>query len=242
MKKLYPIIVMSLVLLVSACTKPDEPAQISFSILGDSFSTFAGYVTPESNDSWYPNSLNNVSNVEEMWWHKLSTATGWTLDVNNSFSGSLICNYYDFNAGPYYSPYSFIRRMDNLGDPNVIFIFGGTNDVFNGAWHGDYVYSDWTEDQLNYYRPALAYMFDYLKRLYPRAKIYFLVDMWLHDYVDGEDFVESVHTIAGHYDIDCIDIYDIEKERWHPNIAGQATIAETILVELEASGDYRLNR
>ena len=227
----------ALAILMSACTKPNDPKEIRFSILGDSFSAFKGYVYPDSNDAWYsppPHNNINVTQVEQMWWHKVATEMGWMLDKNNSFSGSLICNFWGYNAGPYYSPHSFIRRMDNLGDPDVIFVFGGTNDVWNGAYYGDFVYSDWTEGQLEQYRPALAYLFENLKQLYPKAIVYFMIDTSLA-YFDhtGQLFVESAHTIARHYGIDCIDLHDIHKDWAHPNAEGQNEIAEQVLDYLE---------
>ena len=232
--KLFPILALTAVL--TSCVKPDEPKEIRFSILGDSFSAFEGYVDPESNDVFYSLSSHytDVRSVEEMWWYKVAVETGWTLDKNNSFSGSLICNFWGYNAGPYYGPHSFIRRMDNLGNPDVIFVFGGTNDVRCGAWYGEYVYSDWTEEQLEYIRPALAFMFDQLKRLYPRVKIYFLADMYLYDYApEGRTFIESLHQVASRYDVNCIDLYGISKMYGHPDVEGQDEIARQLIEMLE---------
>ena len=224
----------ALALLLSSCTKPNDPKEIHFSILGDSFSTFEGYVTPDTNDVWYYERI-GVTSVEQMWWHKMATEMEWILDKNNSFSGSLICNFWGFNAGLYYKPHSFINRMDNLGDPDVIFIQGGTNDVWNGAYHGEFVYSDWTEEDLEYYRPALAYMFDNMKRLYPKAKLYFMIDMGLCDYDPvARTFVEDALKIAYHYNIDCIKLYDIHKSWSHPDTEGQEDIARQVLEVLES--------
>ena len=224
----------ALALLLSSCTKPNDPKEIHFSILGDSFSTFEGYVTPDTNDVWYYERI-GVTSVEQMWWYKMATEMEWILDKNNSFSGSLICNFWGFNAGLYYKPHSFINRMDNLGDPDVIFIQGGTNDVWNGAYHGEFVYSDWTEGDLEYYRPALAYMFDSMKRLYPKAKLYFMIDMGLCDYDPvARTFVEDALKIAYHYNIDCIKLYDIHKSWSHPDAEGQEDIARQVLEVLES--------
>ena len=226
------------VIAFSSCTKTPEPTEespLSFSILGDSYSSFNGTVDPETNDVWCYDSI-GVTSAEQMWWHKVATKMEWVLDKNNSFSGSLICNFYGYDAGLYYSPHSFIRRMDNLGNPNVIFIFGGTNDLWSGASFGEFIYSEWTEDQLCEIRPALAYMFEHLKRLYPKAKLYFLNDMD-HSSTDEETkqiFIESVHRIASHYDINCIDIFDIHKSWWHPNVKGQEDIARQVLEVLES--------
>lgn len=228
MKRLFLIIGMAA--LMSSCVKtPQEPLHLNFSVLGDSFSTFEGYVEPDDNDVYYYDHI-GVTDVEQMWWFKVASQMEWILDKNNSFSGSLICNFRDFNGGPYYSTHSFICRMDNLGDPDAIFVFGGTNDVWNGAYSGDYVYSDWSETQLEQYRPALANLFDGLQQLYPRAKLYFLIDMSLSDYDhNGQKFVESVHEIAGRYHIECIDLYDIHKNWAHPDAEGQDDIARQVI-------------
>ena len=223
----------ALVIIMSACVKTPEP--IRFSILGDSYSSYEGYVHPDSNDV-YPYENIGLTGVEQMWWAQVADSTGWILERNNSFSGALMCNYDYVN---YYGQYSFIRRMDDLGHPNVIFIFGATNDA---CAHnddgpvvslGDYIYSDWTEEQLCDFRPALAYLFDHLKTRYPNAKLYFLLDMNLGTSGVTEsrraEFLSSIHRITQHYDVDCIDITGIHKSRWHPNVEGHKDIAEQVL-------------
>lgn len=79
-----------------SCTKDPTEKETSFSILGDSYSTFEGFVTPESNDVWYnlpPDNYINVTNVSQMWWWQVQKAMNWELDHNNSFSGSVLCNW-----------------------------------------------------------------------------------------------------------------------------------------------------
>lgn len=236
--------ILALALLMSACVKPDpEQEPKRFSILGDSYSTYAGFVHPETNDLYHYENI-GLTGPEQMWWAQVIESTGWTLERNNSFSGSLMCNYDYVN---YYGPHSFIRRMDNLGNPEVIFIFGATNDAC--ANHegeplvalGDYVYSDWTEEQLNDFRPALAYIFDYLKAHYPNAKLYFLLDMNLGTGGVTEhrrnEFLTSIHHIAYHYGVECIDLIGIHKQQWHPDVKGHQDIAEQVIDYL-ASGSH----
>ena len=229
MKKVTLLI--AIAVLMSACVKTTEPTR--FSILGDSYSSFEGYVDPDTNDPYPHYAQIGVTGVEQMWWQQVADSTGWLLHRNNSFSGSLICNYADFNGGDYYAPNSFLRRMNNLGNPDVIFIQGGTNDVWNGAPFGDYVYSDWTEEQLCFFRPALAYMFNYLKQQYPHAKLYFLLETDpCPDAIDAEtrlNLIESVHRITHYYNVDCIDLYDVHKDWWHPDVQGQKDIADQVL-------------
>lgn len=239
MKKIAFILV-ALAIILSACTKTPEP--IRFSILGDSYSAFEGYVQPESNDVYNYESI-GVTGPEQMWWSKVADSTGWIIERNNSFSGALVCNY---NYVDYFGPYSFIHRMDNLGNPDVIFIFGATNDAYAHSEDdfydpvvalGDYIYSDWTEEQLCDFRPALAYLFDQLKALYPHAKLYFLLDMNLGTGGVTEqrraEFLASIHRITHHYGVDCIDLTGIRKSQWHPNVKGQKDIADQIIDYLE---------
>ena len=234
MKKL--LLLFAMAALMSACVKqPEPPKQIRFSILGDSYSTFEGYVHPETNDV-YPFDSIGVTNVEQMWWHQVATQMGWTVEKNNSFSGALICNYADFEGGSYYTRHSFIRRMDDLGDSDVIFILGGTNDVWHDAPFGDFIYADWTEEQLCCFRPALAYLLDNVKRLHPNAHIYFLLETGPCPGGITEEtrqnLVESAHRIANHYSIECIDL-TIHKDWWHPDVQGQKDIARQVIEALE---------
>lgn len=238
MKRLLPLL--ALAVIMSACVKPDEPdqpAEIKFSVLGDSYSSYEGYVDPETNDPWPHYAEIGVTSVEQMWWYKVANKMGWPVEMNNSFSGTLISNYRDFEGGSYYSQYSFIRRMDNLGNPDVIFIFGATNDVWQDAPFGEYVYSDWTEEQLCSFRPALAYLLDNVKRLYPKAKLYFLLET---DPCPGGiseetrlNLIKSAHQITNHYGVDCIDL-TIHKDWWHPDVQGQKDIARQVIEVLEA--------
>ena len=228
MKKLSLLIVTAI--LMSACVKTKEPSR--FSILGDSYSTFEGYVDPETNHVWELYAQIGVTGVEQMWWKQVADSTGWLLERNNSFSGALICNYADFAGGDSYAPNSFIRRMNNLGNPDVIFIFGATNDVCQDAPFGDFVYADWTEEQLCSFRPALAYLLDNVKRQHPNAKIYFLLETSPCPGGITEEtrlnLVESAHRITQHYGVDCIDL-DIHKDWGHPDVQGQKNIADQVM-------------
>ena len=236
MKRL--LLFLALAVLMSACVKPngpDEPTEIKFSILGDSYSSYQGYVDPETNDVWHYENI-GVTSVEQMWWYKVATKMEWTVEKNNSFSGSLICNYGDFDGGDYYVPNSFLRRMDNLGNPDVIFILGGTNDVWQDAPFGDYLYANWTDEQLCSFRPALAYLLDYTIQQHPKAKIYFLLETSPCPGGITEEtrlnLVESTHRITNHYGVDCIDL-TIHKDWWHPDVKGQNDIARQVLEVLE---------
>jgi hypothetical protein len=67
MKRL--LLVLSIVAMMTSCVKtPVQPQDIRFSILGDSYSTFEGYVDPETNDVWHYDMI-GVTDVSQVWWH-----------------------------------------------------------------------------------------------------------------------------------------------------------------------------
>ena len=85
-----------ILLIAIICYATSATAQKKVSVLGDSYSTFEGFMTPSCNLSWYAGEdgkgkRNDVSRVEETWWHLLIKKQGWTLEANNSYSGATIC-------------------------------------------------------------------------------------------------------------------------------------------------------
>lgn len=201
----------------------------SMSVLGDSYSTFQGYVEPDTNALWYFNPPHldhtDVSSVTELWWHLLAEKMGWKVCVNNAFSGSTICNT-GYNSEDY-TDRSFIARMDNLGCPDVVFILGATNDSWAGSPIGDYKYGGWTAEDLKSFRPALAYLLDHMTNRYVNTDIYYV----LNDGLKGE-INESVREICGHYNVPLIELEGISKQDGHPNVEGMRQIASQIAEKL----------
>jgi len=194
------------------------------SILGDSYSTFEGFVTPETNEMWYYEKTRNntdVDDVTQTWWHKLITDNGYKLCVNNSWSGATI-GYYGY-GGNDYSGRSFIRRMDNLGCPDIIFIFGGTNDSWAGAPMGEYKYENLRQDDFFSYRPALAFLLSQMQKRYPNVKLYFIINNGLSD-----ELTASTQEICRHYGVKYIQLEGIDKKNGHPTVKGMAQIAEQV--------------
>jgi len=191
--------------------------------LGDSYSTFYGYLTPDTNFCWYGEieRENDVKKVEETWWYSLVNKEGYQLELNNSFSGSTVCNT-GYNKEDY-SDRSFITRMDNLGNPDIIMVFGGTNDNWAGAPIGEFKYNDWTKEELYTFRPAFAYMLNYLKTQYPEADIYNIINSGLSDEV-----TQSMEDICRHYNITNIRLHSIDKQSGHPSIRGMKEIREQV--------------
>ncbi len=201
----------------------------SVSILGDSYSTFEGSVQPDTNYVWYykiPKQQTDVDSVSQTWWYLFMKDKKFKLCVNNSFSGSTICNSGYQKAD--YSDRSFITRMDNLGKPDIIFIFGGTNDSWAGAPIGEYQYEGFTNADLYKFRPAMAYMLQYMKKKYRRANIYFILNSELKEQIN-----ESIRTLCKYYKIECIELHEIDKKSGHPSILGMQQINDQIKRTLE---------
>ena len=205
----------------------------SVTIFGDSYSTYEGYIYPATNELWYfqnnsdPNRT-DVASVTQTWWHQLLTKQGWRLCMNNSYSGSTI-SYSGYNNADY-TLRSFNTRMTNLGCPDIIFIFGATNDSWAGAPIGEYKYEGITQADVFQFRPAMARMLDYMTKRYINTRIYFIWNDGLRDEVN-----ESVHTICQHYGVPCIDLQGIDKISGHPSVKGMNQIAEQITQFLTAN-------
>ncbi len=143
------------------------------------------------------------------------------------------CIYYEtqqflfrFNRLPYglskadYSDRSFVTRMDN---PDVLLVFGGTNDSWAKVPIGDYQYADWSKEDLYNFRPAFCRLMDYLIKNYPDTKIYNITNSEL-----SEGVTNSIDEICRHYGVPNIRLHDIEKQTGHPFIKGMKSINEQI--------------
>ncbi len=203
--------------------------RVGVSILGDSYSTFENFVEPDSNLVWYWKKFDakrtDVSDVRQTWWQLFVRRNGYRLCVNNSFSGATVCytGYKRNDVHQDYSDRSFITRAPRLGSPDLLFVFGGTNDSWAGAPVGEYRYGDWTREELYAYRPALAYLLDDLTARYPNTRIYVLLNDGLREEID-----ESTRTICAHYGIPCIELEEIDKKAGHPTQLGMQQICEQI--------------
>ena len=191
------------------------------SILGDSYSTFIGII-PANYSSFYPNDRNDVTEIGQTWWSLYIQAKGYTLEKNDSWGGTTICGtgYGRMDA----SRNNFISRVDSLGNPDLIFVFGGTNDAWANSPMGEYQYSDWTKEDCKNFRPAVACLIDLLKQRYPNAEFCFILNSELKETVN-----ESMREICNHYNVKLVELHDIEKQNGHPSINGMKSICEQLL-------------
>lgn len=221
MKKIFTIALVFACAFASAQTSQTKKV----SVLGDSYSTFQDW-NPAGQAPFYPNDRNDVTDPAQTWWMLYIKAMGYELEKNDSWGGTTVCNtgYGRMNV----ARNSFLARTDNLGNPDILFVFGGTNDAWANSPIGEYKYSDWTDDDLKSYRPALACLLTRLKARYPEAKIVALLNSELK-----EEINESTRTICKECGIQLVELQDVEKQNGHPSIKGMESICRQLLEQVK---------
>ena len=196
-------------------------AQVKVSVLGDSYSTFKDWV-PEGYAIWYTPSRTNtdVKNVEETWWHRLIEDNGLQLELNNSWSGTTICHT-GYN-GEDCSDKSFLARSGNLGNnPDIIYVFGGTNDDWAGVPIGE---ADGTD--LYSLRPAVKAMFANIKEKYPESLCIAIINTELRP-----EITAAITDGCDAEGIPYIRLHAIDKQSGHPSINGMKAISSQVWKE-----------
>ena len=199
------------------------------SILGDSYSTFEGCVTPSWNEVWYFNSpkldKTDLTDPSQTWWRILLEDEDYVLEKNNSFSGSTICTT-GYNSADF-SDRSFISRMYNLGNPDLILIFGATNDSWANSPLGEFKWKGWNKEDLKSFRPALTYLLQNITALYPESDFLYIINDGLK-----EEITTSIIEVCKRYNIPYVELKDIDKTAGHPNINGMRQIADQVKIFL----------
>lgn len=164
--------------------------------------------------------------VEQTWWWQLCQSADYELVANCSYSGSPVCNTWYDKADA--SEVSFIKRMyRELGketkSPEILLVFGGTNDFWADVPVGEVKYADWSKEELKAFAPAFCYMMDYLTKTHTSTQIYNIIN----DEITGL-IRDCMISVCEHFHIPCIMLEGVEKENGHPNQEGMRTIYEQV--------------
>ncbi len=127
-----------------------------FSVLGDSISTFKG-ITVDDPNTFYGRVMcekGGFRDVNDTWWMRVINALGGVFERDNAFAGSCVADGYGLGRGMCSE-----ERTGALGDPDVILIFGGANDVGFGVSETGF-------------RAAYALMLSRLRENYPDTDIF----------------------------------------------------------------------
>lgn len=198
-------------------------------IMGDSYSTYEGYI-PKGYNFYYSNERKEnpiVKGVEKTWWNMLSKENNLNIILNDSFSGSTICNTVRETLSV---ESSFISRIDKYitekffteNKINTMFIFGGTNDSWINAPVGNLKYSDWTVDELKCVLPAFCYLINRAKKVVEDIIVIINTDL-KQEITEG--FIEACEKNEVRYL--CLKVVD--KENGHPTELGMKQISQQVM-------------
>ena len=195
----------------------------SFSIIGDSISTYSGYV-PDGFSCFYPYPTADVTNVNKTWWMQVINKVGGTLFSNNSYSGTCVGD-----ASKYATKYKsrLTHTLINSVAPDVILIYMGSNDCAS-----KYVSYD-------AFNEGYRQMLNNLKELCPNSEI-ILCTLAKSPFYDDDERIKFNGAIVKYgeeFDLKVLDLSNADLsgklvDSAHPNTLGMSELASEIIEEL----------
>ena len=197
-------------------------------IIGDSYSTYKGYI-PEGYNSYYSDERTAepvVAGVEKTWWRILARENQLDIVMNDSFSGSTVCNTVRETLTV---ESSFISRIDKyIGSGffdeskiDLMLIFGGTNDSWIDAPIGELKYAGQTSEELKRVLPAFCYLIGKARTV--AEKVVVIINSDLKEEITC-GFCEACETLGVKY----LRLEGIDKKNGHPTELGMEQIAEQV--------------
>jgi len=197
-------------------------------IIGDSYSTYRGY-NPDGYKCYYSDERTDeptVGGVKKTWWRILADEKHFNIVLNDSFSGSTVCNTVRETLTV---ETSFVSRIDKYIDSgffdenkiDLMLIFGGTNDSWINAPVGSLKYSEQTPDDLKCVLPAFCYLLDKAKAI--AANVVVIVNSDLKEEITC-GFAEACETLG----VKCLCLEGIDKQNGHPTESGMEEIAAQV--------------
>ena len=231
------------------------------SILGDSISTFAGYIPTADGFnlehlSRYPQD-NLLTDVNETWWMQVINTLDAKLGINDSWRGSMVSGYASVTSGSTgaNAAMSNLQRIKNLGangNPDVILFYGGTNDYAHLSVLGtftpetapksvDLETASWNNLADAYIQTLLR-----LQYYYPNAEIVALLPTYTTSYYSNEKLEKGntlLAEICQHYSITYLDLRNCGitsaelPDGIHPSAKGMDYIADMVVDVLLKNGN-----
>lgn len=201
-------------------------------IIGDSYSTYAGYI-PKGYHWYYGDERKEapiVKGVENTWWHILARENGFEIILNDSFSGSTVCD----TVRDYLKPESsFVYRLDKYiaegffteNKIDTVFIFGGTNDNWTDVPVGELKYEDLTKEDLKSILPAFCHIIKKSTEVADNVVVIMNTNL-------KEELTGGVEEACKKLGAVCVRLKEIDKQCGHPTELGMKQIAEQVKAHL----------
>ena len=202
-------------------------------IFGDSYSTYKGY-NPEGYSIYYSDERTAepvVAGVEKTWWRILARENQLDIVMNDSFSGSTVCNTVRESLTV---ESSFISRIDKYIESgffdeskiDFMLIFGGTNDSWIDAPIGELKYAEQTSEDLKCVLPAFCYLINKAKTV--AEKVVVIVNSDLKEEIT-RGFCEACEALG----VKPLRLEGIDKKNGHPTELGMEQIASQVASTLK---------
>ena len=217
------------------------------SILGDSISTYAGYI-PDSDGynlehlARYPQD-NLFEGVEHTWWMQVIERCGAKLGINDSWRGTTL----DAKNASDKTSISNLQRIKNLGangTPDVILLFGGANDygqlsnvdTFDPAKIPAKV--DLTTVQWKSLSQALVSTIMRIEYFYPDAQLVVMLPTYTKSYYSNTKLANGNKTmvdVCKHFGLPYVDLTTCGistshlPDGIHPNKEGMDLITDAVM-------------
>ncbi|MBR7110712.1 MAG: hypothetical protein IKC83_02440, partial [Clostridia bacterium] len=207
-------------------------------ILGDSYSTYEGYI-PSGNKTFYASKVVDNRPVSKMrfkhvWWARLIKKQKYNLVLNDSWSGSTVC-YTGYNGEDCSKTKAFIFRFRRLlkqgffnqNKIDKVFVFGGTNDSWADAPLGQAIAENVEEKDLYSVLPAFCYLMNEIKQKI-NAQIYFIINTGLKNEISN-----CIKEQAKKLNVNVIELNEIDKQDGHPTKKGMKQIYKQVLASIK---------
>ena len=173
---------------ITVFSSPCVTQGMKYSILGDSLSTFSGVSVGDG--AFYPRT--GLSNESDTWWRRLEEMTGMELDTNNSLSSSCVSG-----TDSTYTPMSDDSRLANLGSPDVVFVAGGTNDIYTNKPSGEWAGYKVDDQDVSNFTQAFTKVISYIQSNY-KARVVCISPTFIYEGLSGREHctIENINRIC----------------------------------------------
>ena len=195
------------------------------SILGDSISTYKGYV-PDGYSCFYPYPTADLKDVNQTWWMQTINKLGMSLLKNNSYSGTCVSTGTGNNATT--NDNRLKELLFGTQTPDIILIFMGSNDAGS-----QYV-------SLDTFNSSYKIMLDKIIALCPESEIFIITlpPSKLYTEANRVAYNEVIVKYAKQYNLPVVDMentyngQDVSNflvDSAHQNLAGMTAVAEAVV-------------